>query len=125
MVRDIQNFKDLQVWQRGFALTKIVYQLTESFPKSQQYVLANQMQRVALSIPSNIAEGFNRKTTKEYKQFLSIALGSASELETQLLLAIDLGYIPSHHLESLNESVDALSRMLRALIVKLEARVAA
>ena len=124
MVREVQNFKDLQVWQRGFALTKVVYQLTEQFPKSQQYILASQMQRAAVSIPSNIAEGFNRKTTKEYKHFLSIALGSTSELETQLLLAIDLGYIPHHHLESLNESVDALSRMLRALIVKLEARVA-
>jgi four helix bundle protein len=88
----IKNFKDLKIWQRGMELAKAIYQVTDSFPAKEIYGLSSQMRRSAVSIPSNIAEGFMRKHNKEYKQFLYIALGSLAELETQVLLSEELGF---------------------------------
>ncbi len=83
---------DLLVWQEAMALVKEIYRLTSHFPKEEIYALTSQMRRAAVSIPSNIAEGAARNGSKEFLQFLSIARGSLSELEPQLLIAQDLGY---------------------------------
>ena len=87
-----KSFKDLVVWQKAYRLVLEIYKITKDFPKSETYGLAQQMRRAAVSLPSNIAEGYGRRHKTEYKQFLSIAYGSLSELETQYLLSIDLGY---------------------------------
>jgi len=87
-----KSFKDLIVWQKAYRLVLEVYKITKDFPKSETYGLAQQMRRAAVSLPSNIAEGYGRRHKTEYKQFLSIAYGSLLELETQYLLSVDLGY---------------------------------
>ena len=89
------SFKDLIVWQKSYRLVREVYKVTKSFPKDELYGLSQQMRRSAVSIPSNIAEGYGRQFGKEYKQFLSIAYGSLCELETQYLLSVDLGHCES------------------------------
>lgn len=124
MTREIINFKDLNVWQRSMKLAKLVYEHTKNFSSDERFGLVSQMRRAAVSIPSNIAEGFNRHSTKEYKQFLSVALGSVGELETQYLLAESLEYMDVSRLPELAEELDAVSRMLRALIAKLDVRIA-
>jgi four helix bundle protein len=86
----IQSYKDLVVWQKGFQLVLAIYHLTSSFPKNEQFSLTSQMRRAAISIASNIAEGYQRKSSRELHRFLLITLGSASELETQLLAAKEL-----------------------------------
>ena len=96
MCKKIRNFRDLDVWQKGIDIVKSVYETVNGFPKQELYGLANQMQRCSVSIPSNIAEGFNRYHNKEYRQFLYIALGSCAELETQIEIATELKYIDNH-----------------------------
>jgi len=115
----IRSFRDLQVWKLGKQITLLVYQLTERFPKHEVYGLAAQMRRAAVSIPSNAAEGFNRYHNKEERQFLFAALGSCAELETQVELACELGYIGLPEQDQLLESLDHEARMLRNLIKKL------
>lgn len=88
-----KSFKDLIVWQKSYKLVLIVYKITKAFPKDELYCLVSQMRRAAISIPSNISEGYSRKHKAEYNHFLSISYSSLSELETQSLLAKDLGYI--------------------------------
>jgi len=115
----IKNFRDLEVWKLGKSIVTCIYQLTGEFPKSEAYGLVSQMRRAAVSIPSNIAEGFNRYHNKEYRQFLYIALGSCAELETQLEISSDLKLIKD---ESKNEMIQKISHetgMLRNLIKKL------
>lgn len=90
------DHKELDVWKKSMDLVEAVYSLTANFPKEERYGLASQMQRAAVSIPSNIAEGTARKSNKELLQFISIAMGSAAELETQYLIAIRLKYITEH-----------------------------
>ena len=119
MDEKIRNFRDLDVWKKGIEIVKDVYKTTEGFPKQEFYGLANQMQRSCISVPSNIAEGFNRFHNKEYKQFLYIALGSCAELETQIEIAVELKYIDEQRKNFLLEKVDHESRMLRNLIEKL------
>lgn len=89
----LKSFKELIVWQKAYQLVLEIYKATKDFPKSEMYGLVQQMRRAAISIPSNIAEGYGRKHKTEYHQFLSVAYGSLSELETQYLLSIDLSYI--------------------------------
>lgn len=88
----IQSYKDLIAWQKSMELSVLVYKLTDNFPKSEMFSLVNQIRRATVSIPSNIAEGWARKGLGEYIQFLSIAYGSASELETQLILSKKLRF---------------------------------
>lgn len=103
------SFKDLIVWQKSYGLVLEIYRLTDLFPKHEMYGLAQQIRRAAVSIPSNISEGYGRKYNKEYRQFLSIAYGSLCELETQYLLSIDLGYIKqSDIVETLMKEVGAM-----------------
>ncbi|OGX15271.1 MAG: four helix bundle protein [Omnitrophica WOR_2 bacterium RBG_13_41_10] len=89
----MRTFKDLKVWRKGIELVKEVYRISQDFPKEEQYGLLSQMKRSAISIPSNIAEGFRRRFTREQKQFFNIAIGSSAELETQITIAKELGYI--------------------------------
>jgi len=84
----IKDYKDLQIWQKGIEIADKIYSVTEGFPKTELYCLISQMRRASISIPSNIAEGFARHHSREYKQFLYISLGSCAELETQLILSL-------------------------------------
>jgi four helix bundle protein len=116
----LKNYKDLKVWQRSYQLCLEIYKITKRFPDEEKYGLTSQLRRAAVSVPSNISEGYGRKTTPEYIQFLYIAYGSICEIETQILLAGDLGYIESIKLEMLNEGAGEVERMLKALIKSLE-----
>lgn len=115
----IQSFKQLRIWNKGIEIVESVYCLTKIFPKDEQYGLISQMRRAAVSIPSNIAEGFKRFHPKEYRQFLHITLGSAAELETEAIIAQKLGYLNDEGLNVLSEKIDSLSKMTTALLKKL------
>ena len=105
------HYQDTEAWKRSMRIARLVYQLTESFPKSQQYSLSDQMQRAAVSIMSNIAEGW-RRTHKEWKNFMRISFGSAAELESQLLLAQSLHLGGSELYPLIFEELDHVSRIL-------------
>ncbi len=113
-----KTFKELIVWQRAMELAQAVYSLVKFLPKEETYALSDQMRRSAVSIPSNIAEGHARQSTKEFVQFLCIARGSRAELETQLLLAKAFGYfdaVDSQQLEHVFRLSDEVSKMLYSL----------
>ncbi len=116
----LKNYKELKVWQKSYNLCLDVYRTTRIFPKEEMYGLTSQMRRSAVSVPSNIAEGYGRKTTADYIRFLYIAYGSLCELETQIMLAGDLNYLDDGKLEGLKASVSEVERMLKALINSLE-----
>ena len=116
----IRSYKDLDIWKRGVELVKNIYQVTRDFPKSETYALVDQIRRAAVSIPSNIAEGHNRQHKKEFKQFLFIALGSLAELETQLIIAEKLGYLKKEKLNQSLLEMDAIGKMTRGLIKRLQ-----
>jgi four helix bundle protein len=109
------NFKDLHVWQKGIALAKMVYQLTSVFPPDERFSLVSQMRRAAVSVPSNIAEGQARPTTGEFIQFISHAEGSVAELETQMLLSIELGFLQKPAASDALTLLLELRKMLNAL----------
>ncbi|MGH8407485.1 MAG: four helix bundle protein, partial [Pseudomonas sp.] len=111
----INSFRDLRVWQLGMNLVEQVYRLTQVFPKHEMYGLTSQMQRAAISIPSNIAEGHTREHSKEYFHHLSIAQASLAELETQLEIAVRLKYCSLEHLRPILQQVASLGRQLYAL----------
>ena len=112
----ISTHRNLDVWKKSIDFVTTIYKTTESFPKSEIYGLTSQIRRSAVSIPSNIAEGATRKSKIEFKQFLYIALSSAAELETQLIIANNLNYINVHEFESVLEKLYAISRMTQGLI---------
>ena len=116
----LKNYKDLNVWQKAYQVCLKIYKMTKRFPKEEIYGLTSQLRRAAVSVPSNIAEGYGRQTTKEYIQALYIAYGSNCELETQVLLSGDLGYIKSDDLEEIKQDISEVERMLKALIKSLE-----
>lgn len=116
----IKDFRDLDVWQQGMHMVQKIYDATERFPKDEKFGLASQMTRSAVSIPSNIAEGFNRRHNREYRQFLYISLGSCAELETQCEIAASRGYISGAQREDLLRSIQYESRMLTKLIACLK-----
>jgi four helix bundle protein len=111
----VGGYKDLLVWKKGIELVKEIYRMTEPFPTDERFGLVSQMRRAAVSIPSNIAEGQARKTTGEFVQFLSQAEGSLAELDTQLILAVELGYSNTTQVASATGLVSELKRMLNAL----------
>jgi len=115
----IKNFQDLRIWQIGIEVVKDVYILTKKFPKEELYGLTSQMRQSAVSIPSNIAEGFRRYHNKEYKQFLYIALGSCAELETQIIIANELDYTNDNSKTEVIEKIKYICRMTIKLINKL------
>jgi len=116
----LRNYKDLKVWQKSYQLCLNIYRATDVFPKNEGFGLTSQMRRSALSIPSNVAEGYGRKTTPEYVRSLYIAYGSTCELETQRLLSGDLGYLDKESLSGLQRDIREVERMMKALIKSLE-----
>jgi four helix bundle protein len=114
-----EGFRRLIVWQRAYELTLAIYKHTKNFPKSEQYGLTPQIRRVAVSIPANISEGYERRSRKEYLQFLGIAKGSMGEVETYLLLARDLDYLDNEVYEILETQRQEIGRLLKGLIKSL------
>ena len=112
----IKNFRDLKIWQSGMEIVIIIYTLTSKYPKEELFSLVSQMRRAAVSMPSNIAEGFARQHNKEYAQFLYISLGSAAELETQIEISFKLNYINESSKNELVEKINQFSRMTKSLI---------
>lgn len=110
MVRPHQN---LVAWREAMRVVKMTYVVTKSFPKEELYGLTSQVRRAAVSIPSNLAEGAARATKKEFAQFVSISKGSLSELETQMLIAVDLGYLTAEH--EIHSCLERLARLLAGL----------
>ena len=117
--RSARSFRDLRIWQQGKMLVVEIYRATGGFPADERFGLVAQVRRAAVSIPSNIAEGFNRQHRREYRQFLYVALGSCGELETQIEVAHDLGYIDVRCRQHLQHQLGREARMLRALIKRL------
>jgi four helix bundle protein len=119
MASKIKTYRDLDIWKAGIRLVENIYKLTERFPEHELYSLVSQMRRSAISIPSNVAEGFRRYHNKEYKQFLYMSLGSCAELETQVTIAKELRYIQENKEIVLLEDLDHICRMISNLIKKL------
>jgi four helix bundle protein len=117
-----RSYKDLIVWQKGIALAKLIYELTKNFPSEERFGLVAQMRRATVSIPSNIAEGQARQTTGEFIQFISHAEGSVAELDTQLILSIQLRFARAEDADAAFELISELRRMLNVLRRKLYAR---
>lgn len=114
-----QSYRDLIVWQKGIDLVKKIYLITQKFPEEEKYGLVSQMRRAAISIPSNIAEGQARRTTGEFIQFISIAEGSTAELDTQIIVGIELNYIPKEQVQDIFALLSEIKKMLNALRRKL------
>jgi four helix bundle protein len=112
----VKSYKDLEVWKKSIELVKQLYLTTENFPTKELYGLTSQMRRAAISIPSNIAEGKARQYSLEFVRFLYVALGSCAELETQLIIAMDLGYAREKTVNAILESLDHIGKMLTKLI---------
>lgn len=116
----LKHYRELKVWQKSYQMCLEIYKITNGFPKEETYGLTSQIRRAAVSVPSNIAEGYGRKTTPEYIRFLYIAYGSNCELETQVMLSGDLGYIDAMKLKKAQDEIGEVERMLMALIKSLE-----
>ena len=116
----IKSFKDLTIWQRSIKLVEDIYQAMENLPKQEIYGLGSHIKKSAVSIPSNIAEGFARNYNTQYKQFLFISLGSCAELTTQLIIARNLGFINNNKADILLNEIDEISKMTMSLIKKLK-----
>ncbi|RRR76064.1 MAG: four helix bundle protein [Candidatus Viridilinea halotolerans] len=116
------NYRDLLVWQKGIVLVKHVYHVTKTFPADERFGLSSQMRRAAVSVPSNIAEGQARHTTGAFVQFISTAEGSLAELDTQLVIAVDLGYCSESSVADLYALINELRKMLNALRRKLQSK---
>jgi len=117
-----KNYRELMVWQDGIKLAKAVYTLTQKFPRQETYALADQIRRAVVSVPSNSAEGQARKAPGDFRRFLHISLGSLAEVDTQLVLAQEFGYISKEDVDGLNEQIQGLRIKLYALINSLPAR---
>lgn len=111
----MNKFKQLNVWQKSIGLPTEIYQATESLPNIEKFGLISQINRCTVSIPSNIAEGAGRNSPKEFKQFLGIAIGSSFELETQLIISKNIGYISEEKLNNLTVQLTEIQSMLIGL----------
>lgn len=117
----MKDFRKILVWEKAHHLTLAIYKASTAFPKDELYGLTSQMRRAAASIPANIAEGCGRDTDPDFRRFLQIAMGSASELQYHLILAHDLGLIEAQNYAPLEQSVIEVKRMLASFIQKLKA----
>ena len=122
MQNKTRSYKDLVVWQKGIALAKNIYKLTQRFPSEEKFGIVAQMRRASVSVPSNIAEGQARHTTGEFIQFISHAEGSVAELDTQLILSIELIFCSAADAEEALGLIAELRKMLNVLRRKLSAR---
>ena len=116
MASDVKNYRDLKIWQKGIELVKQVYILIRKFPKYETFGLADQLRRSVVSVPSNIAEGQARQHTGEFRQFLHTALGSAAEVDTQIVIAFELGYITEQETKEIEQRIIELRKMTYSLI---------
>ena len=116
---NVKSYRDLMVWQKSMTLVTEVYTVTRSFPSDEIYALTSQLRRCAVSIPSNIAEGYGRNSTGDYKRFLQIAVGSIFELQTQIEIAVNLKYLSSETFGNLCNVAKEIELMLLSLIRKL------
>ena len=114
----MHRYKDLKVWQKAVELTKLIYEITSTFPVEEKFGLTNQIRRASVSIPSNIAEGDGRNSSKEFIQFIAIATGSCYEVETQLIIAIELKYIKAA--EESFKLIEEIQKMLFTFSTKLK-----
>jgi four helix bundle protein len=121
MMREVKNHKDLRIWRLSRQLVSDIYGHTARFPKDELYALTNQMRRAAISVGSNIAEGAARSTTKEYIWFLYVSTGSLSELETQVVLSKDLGYLNGSEAQQIMDSLVSLRKQILSTIKSLKA----
>ena len=112
----------LDVWKRSVAMVTTVYEITQTFPTDERYGLVSQIRRAGVSVPANIAEGAARQSEKEFCQFLSIAQGSASELETELLIAKNLGYLSPENYDRIYEEINVIARMMVGLSKSIKNR---
>lgn len=115
----IKSYRDLTVWQSSVDLAIKIYECTKTFPKSEAYGLTNQLRRAATSVPSNISEGRNRGTRKDFAHFLRVALGSVAEVQTQLIIAYRLQYISKEQYLPLENHTIEITKMLYSLVRKL------
>ncbi|MBP3366052.1 MAG: four helix bundle protein [Treponema sp.] len=115
----VQSYKELLIWQKGMQIAKEIYSLVKKLPKEEIYALSDQMRRAAVSIPSNIAEGQSRNSTKEFIHFLSITNGSKAELETQLILCKEIGYLTEEEIQPVMNLLQEESKMLYTMKAKL------
>jgi four helix bundle protein len=118
----VQSYRDLIVWKKSMALVLDVYRCTQAFPRIETYGLTSQLRRAAVSVPSNIAEGQARLSTGEFKQFLGNARGSLMEVETQILIAQDLGYLNQDQTDCLLSAAAEVGRILNGLLASLPNR---
>mgnify|MGYP000069473328 FL=1 len=116
----INSYRDLIVWQKSIELVQKIYDASSQFPKDEQYGLTNQMRRSAVSVPSNIAEGYGRNSTADYKRFLQIAVGSLYELQTQIEIAFRLKYLPEVSFENIISLCTEIDKMLHSIIQKIK-----
>lgn len=116
----MHQFKELAVWQKAVSLATDVYSYTKNFPSEEKFGLTSQIRRSVVSISSNIAEGAGRKSKKEFKHFLDIAYGSASELETQLLIAQNLSFLKREDYKILSERINEIQKMIYSLSKSLK-----
>jgi len=116
----MKTHKDLEVWKKSIEMVTKIYSLTRNFPKEELYGLTNQMRRAAVSVPSNIAEGAGRNSNKELMQFLFIASGSLAELETQIIIANNLGYLNNEQKVEIIQQISNIFKMLSGLKQSLQ-----
>ncbi len=116
----MKSYKELTVWRKSFQLVLGAYKLTNVFPSEEKFGLVAQIRRAAVSIPSNIAEGYSRKSTKEYSNFISMAFGSGAELETQLLLAKSLKLTSEKNFQNVESLLEEVMKMLNVLLAKIK-----
>lgn len=119
-----RSYRDLEVWQGAVSLVESVYHATSGFPQDERFGLTSQIRRAAASVPSNIAEGHARSSTRDFLRHLSISRGSLAELETQLLISHRLGYLSSERMDALASECESVGRMLHGLTKALNARIA-
>ena len=112
----VRTFRDLVVWQKSLDLVTEIYRVTQKFPKEEMFGLISQLRRAAVSVPSNIAEGQGRLTEKEFRQFLGNARGSLSEVDTQIIIAKNLGYLDESNFKNLTAKIAEVGRVLNGLI---------
>ncbi|MBL7685108.1 MAG: four helix bundle protein [Deltaproteobacteria bacterium] len=119
----IKSYRDLLVWKRSMELVSLIYSLAQKFPSQEQYGLTSQIRRSAISIPSNIAEGQGRQSTKEFRQFLINARGSLCELETQILIASSLNYLNPEEVKKLLDLSSEIGKMINGLTSSLNRKI--
>jgi four helix bundle protein len=123
MGSEIHSFRDLTVWQKAMTLVEKVYGISKHFPADERYGLTSQLRRASVSVPSNIAEGYGRHSTRDYIRFLQIALGSLNEMQTQLELGVRLGFVDLDSVNSAKGLCTEIEKMLVSLIAKLRSTV--